>query len=69
MSTTRQANKPARRWTAQELQQMPAHERDAILLAAAELAETDYRTQRELTEFEAFGEEDLHGDSSSSEPR
>jgi hypothetical protein len=47
---------------------LPAEERDAILAAAAALAEEDYRAP-ELTEFEAFGEEDLHGDSSSSQPR
>ena len=52
-----------RNWTAQELRRLPAAERDAILAAAAALAENDYQTDRQLTDFEAFGEDDLHGES------
>ena len=37
-------------------------ERSAILGAQAALAEDLYRGDRQLTDFEAFGEEDLHGD-------
>ena len=61
--------KSGRRWTASELRKLPAHERDAILEAAAALAETEYRNNPELTAFEAFGKDDLHGESSNTEPR
>ena len=50
-------------WTAAELRKLPAAERDAILEAAAAVAEEIYRTNEELTDFDAFGEEDLYGDS------
>ena len=33
---------------------MPPAERDAVLEAAAELAEEDYRLNAELTDFEAY---------------
>ncbi len=61
--------KLGRNWTASELRKLPAHERDAILEAAAALAEAEYRNNPELTAFEAFGKDDLHGESSSTEPR
>ena len=57
------------RWTARELRKLPARERDRILEAAAKAAEGEYRAHRDLTGFEAFGKEDLHGDSSDSETR
>lgn len=38
-------------------------QRDAILNAAALQAEVDYRTDRELTAFDAFGKDDLYGES------
>jgi hypothetical protein len=56
-------------WTAWELRQLPAAERDAILEAAATLAEEIYRTNPELTDFEAFGEDDLHGESTAAPER
>jgi hypothetical protein len=56
-------------WTAAELRKLPPDERDAILGAAAALAEHEYRTNRALTAFEAFGKDDLHGESSSTETR
>jgi hypothetical protein len=56
-----------RKWTASELRKLPPHERDAILEAAALLAEAEYRTNPELTAFDAFGKDDLRGDSSSTE--
>lgn len=43
------------RWTARELRKLPAHERDRILEAAAKAAEGEYRTNGDLTGFEAFG--------------
>ena len=52
-----------RAWTAAELRRLPAAERDAILAEAAALAEPEYRSQSHLTDFEAFGEDDVHGDS------
>ena len=58
-----------RRGTASELRRLPAKERDAILAAAAALAVHEYRTDAELTAFEAFGKEDLHVDSSDAKPR
>jgi acyl-CoA reductase-like NAD-dependent aldehyde dehydrogenase len=54
----------AKRWKATDLRRLPAHERDAILQTAAETAEEEYRQNSELTAFEAFGMDDLHGDNS-----
>lgn len=45
-----------------DLRKLPADERAAILEAQAALAEDLYRGDRKLTDFEAFGEDDLHGD-------
>ena len=61
--------KSERRWTARELRELPAHERDAILETAAALAESEYRNDPELTAFEPFGKDDLHGESSSTKLR
>ena len=58
-----------RRWTAAELRELPTAERDAIMEAAAVRAEEEYRTNRELLAFEAFGKDDLHGESSSAAAR
>ena len=58
-----------KRWTAAELRKLPPEQRDAILRATAEQAEADYRNDPELTAFEAFGEADLHVNSSDTEPR
>ena len=58
-----------RRWAATELRKLSQEQRDAILEAAAALAEEEYRSNAELTAFEAFGKDDLHGDSSSAETR
>jgi hypothetical protein len=55
-------------WTASELRKLPAEQRDAILETAAALAEEIYRNNPALTEFEAFGEDDLHGDSAAAPP-
>ena len=52
-----------KRWTAAELRKLPAEERDAIMAAAAAVAEDEYRNNSELTAFEAFGKDDLHGES------
>jgi len=60
---------PARRWTAIELRKLPPEQRDEILEAAATLAEREYLGNAELTAFEAFGKDDLHGDSSNSTTR
>jgi hypothetical protein len=57
------------RWKANELRRLPADQRDAILRAAAARAEEDYRKDPSLTDFEAFGGDDLHGDSADAEPR
>lgn len=39
-----------------ELRKMPREQRQGILAAAAEIAEEDYRSDRELTGFDAFNE-------------
>src|SRR5271166_189987 len=54
---------PEKNWTAAELRKLPADQRDAILAAAAAVAEEIYRNDPQLTDFEAFGEEDLYGES------
>jgi len=54
---------PGKNWTAAQLRKLPAEQRDAILEAAAVLAEGIYRNDPQLTDFEAFGEEDLYGES------
>ena len=53
-------------WKASDLRKLPAAKRDAILEAAAARAEKEYRTNNPLTDFEAFGEDDLHGKSTAS---
>ena len=53
----------SRTWKAGDLRKLPPNERDTILAAAALVAENEYRTNRQLTDFEAFGKDDLHGDS------
>ncbi len=65
-STTARMDK---RWKAGELRKLPPHQRDVILETAAEQAEMDYRNDPELTAFEAFGEKDLYGDSTSAQTR
>ena len=47
--------------SAVDLRKLPADERSAILGAQAALAADLYRGDRQLTDFEAFGEEDPHG--------
>jgi hypothetical protein len=56
-----------RTWTAAELRKLPGDQRDAILAAQAALAEPEYRHNPELTAFDAFGPDDLHGESSRTE--
>ncbi len=46
--------------SARELMRLPRSRRQGILAKAAALAEEEYRENRELTDFEAFGEDDLH---------
>ncbi len=49
-----------RQLSARELLQLPPEERDHILAEAAAAMEAEYRTNRDLTDFEAFGEDDLY---------
>jgi hypothetical protein len=65
----RNSGRQAKQWTAAELRKLPASQRDAMLAEAAAAAERDYRDDPQLTAFEAFGKEDLHGDSSAAETR
>lgn len=67
--TTTELAPPGRLWSAAELRRLPPAERDAALAAAAERAASDYSHDRALTAFEAFGSEDLHGDSADARPR
>ena len=62
-------NPQPKRWKAAELRKQPPEEIDAILAEQAALLEEEYRTNPELTDFEAFGEDDLYGESSSTETR
>jgi hypothetical protein len=57
---------PADRPTLAELRKMPREQRQVILAAAAEMAEHDYRSDKELTGFEAFSEEEQNDDESES---
>ena len=50
------------RLTPGELRKLPREQQDAILAAAAAMAEEDYRSDKELTGFEAFGEEEWEDD-------
>ena len=59
----------SREWTAVELRRLPVEDRNAILAAAAERANDDYIHDQTLTAFQAFGEGDLHGRSSNTEPQ
>ena len=52
--------------SAAELRRMPCEERNRILQEAAQQAEQEYRHNRELTDFEAFSEEDLDGNDKNS---
>ena len=52
--------------TPAELRRMSREQRQAILAAAAKLAEQDYHSDKELTGFEAFSEEELDDDESAS---
>lgn len=51
-----------RQYTALELMKLPLAERHRILEEAAEEAAEEYRTNPDLTEFDAFGEDDLYDD-------
>ena len=46
--------------SAAEIRRLPREQRAALLSAAAAAAESDYATSRDLTSFEAYGEEDLY---------
>ncbi|HEY7428284.1 MAG TPA: hypothetical protein VH682_28885 [Gemmataceae bacterium] len=48
----------AARVSPRELRKMPREQRKAILAAAAERAEQDYLSDKELTGFDAFSEEE-----------
>jgi hypothetical protein len=48
---------------------LPPRRRDALLAKAAARAAADYESNRSLTDFEAFGEADLYGDSADAKSR
>ena len=52
------AGKPVPPWpTPADLRKLPRQVQEAIMAASAELAEQEYRTNKDLTDFEAFAEE------------
>jgi hypothetical protein len=55
---------PLKSYTPSELRKIPREERQAIMAAAAALAEEDYRNDKELTGFEAFSKEEIDDDES-----
>jgi len=57
-----------REWTAAKLRELAPEQRDEILAAAAECAFKYYTRDIHLTDFEAYREGDLHGNSSNTEP-
>jgi hypothetical protein len=54
---------------AAELRRLPASDRDRILEDVAVQAAAEYELNSDLTAFEAFGKDDLHGHSSSTRSR
>jgi hypothetical protein len=52
--------------TPSDFRRLPGNQRDSILKAAAEKVADLYATDEELTDFEAFGQEDLYVDSAES---
>lgn len=50
------------RLTATQWMEQPVEERRRVLRAAAAAAMEEYETNSDLTDFEAFGEDDLHVD-------
>ena len=50
-------------WTAAELRWLPQADQGNILSGAAALAQRDYSEDAELTAFDAFGKEDIRGES------
>lgn len=55
-----------RAYSPTDLRRLPKDQRDSILKAAAEQVADVYTTDRDLTDFEAFGQEDLYVDSAES---
>jgi hypothetical protein len=49
-------------WRAGQIGRLPVDQRDIVLDASATVAAEEYQTNLELTAFDAFGEDDLHGD-------
>jgi hypothetical protein len=52
-----------------ELRRLPQDQRDAVLAAQAEEAEEAYRTDPDLSGFDAFGEDEVDGDDPPAETR
>lgn len=49
-----------------ELRKLPRQQRQAFLAEAAAIAEQDYRSDKDLTGFEAFSEEEMDDDEANS---
>lgn len=67
--TTQNPLAPSQPLTVAQVRALSAEQRAAVLEAAAARAESDYRHDPALTAFEAFGKDDLCGDSSGTETR
>ena len=69
LRTSGAPQRPPNHWTAAHLLKLPLAEREKILTEQASRAEADYARDPELTAFEAYGEDDLHVDSSDTQTR
>ncbi len=58
---------PHQRISAADLRMLPANEQTVILKEQVALAVNVYRKDRRLTDFEAFGEDDLYVDATDTE--
>jgi hypothetical protein len=63
-SVTEPEGGPATTLSPDALRKLPRQQRQAVLAEAAALAEEDYRSDKELTGFDAFSEEELDDDDS-----
>lgn len=68
-SENRPEQNPPKHWTAAELLKLPLAQREAILTEQAAHAEADYARNPDLTAFDAYGEDDLHVNSSDTQTR
>jgi hypothetical protein len=56
-------------WTPAEIHRLPVAQRDILVEASATVAARMYEEDPDLTAFDAYGEDDLYGDSAKGEPK